>query len=145
MKRSYCKIVFRCIKGSLVRYLAILSIIALGVGFFAGLKSTMPAFLATGDKYVRDQALFDYRILSTIGFDDEVVAKLGELSGIRACEGAAFKDALITRKKNKEEGKEDLVSVVRFHTLTWDVNKPDLIEGRLPEKKNEVVVDAYSC
>jgi len=145
MKRSYWKIVFRCIKGSLVRYLAILSIIALGVGFFAGLKSTMPAFLATGDKYVHDQALFDYRILSTIGFEEEDVAKLGDYSGIRACEGAAFQDALVTRKKNKEEGREDLMSVVRFHTITEDVNRLDLIEGRLPEKENEVVVDAYSC
>ena len=145
MKGSYWKIVFRCIKGSLVRYLAILSIIALGVGFFSGLKSTMPAFFATGDKYIRNQALFDYRVLSTIGFDDEDVKRIGELSGVRACEGAAFADGILSRKKNKEEGKEDLVSVVRFHTITDEVNKLDLIEGRLPEKGNEAVVDAYAC
>jgi len=145
MKRSYWKIVFRCIKDSLMRYLAILAIIALGVGFFSGLKSTMPAFFATGDKYIRKQELFDFRILSTVGFDDADVKKIKEISGVRACEGAAFRDGLVTRKKNKDEGKEDLVSVVRFHTITEYVNKLDLIEGRLPEKENEVVVDAYSC
>ncbi len=128
-----------------MRYLAILAIIALGVGFFSGLKSTMPAFLATGDKYVRNQALFDYRILSNIGFDDGDVKKIGDLIGVRACEGAVFQDALVTRQKNRIEGKEDIVSVVRFHTITEYVNKLDLIEGRLPEKKNEVVVDAYAC
>ena len=145
MKRSYWKIVFRCIKGSLMRYLAILSIIALGVGFFAGLKSTMPAFFATGDKYVRDQALFDYRLLSTVGFADEDVEKIGGIAGVRACEGATFQDGLITRQKNKDEGKEDLVHVVRFHTITENVNILDLIEGRLPENAHEAVVDAYAC
>ena len=145
MKSSYWKIVFRSIKGSLMRYLAILMIIALGVGFFAGLKSTMPAFYATGEKYIRNQQLFDFRILSTIGLDEEDVEKIGELPGIRACEGAFFKDGIVTRKKNKEEGKDDLVSVVRFHTMTEQVNKLKLIKGRLPEKDNEVVIDAYEC
>ncbi|MBR5058396.1 MAG: ABC transporter permease, partial [Clostridiales bacterium] len=145
MKSSYWKIVFRCIKGSLMRYLAILAIIALGVGFFAGLKSTMPAFYATGKKYIRNQALYDFRIVSTIGLDDEDVEKIGATDGVRACEGAAFTDGLVTRRSGKEPGKEDLVSVVRFHTMTEDVNKLDLIEGRLPEKDNEVVVDAYAC
>ena len=128
-----------------MRYLAILMIIALGVGFFAGLKSTMPAFYATGEKYIRNQALFDFRILSTIGLDDGDVEKIAGLPGIRACEGAFFKDGIVTRKKNKEEGKDDLVSVVRFHTMTEQVNKLKLIKGRLPEKDNEVVIDAYEC
>ncbi|MBR5974348.1 MAG: ABC transporter permease [Clostridiales bacterium] len=145
MKRSYWKIVFRCIKRSLMRYLAILAIIALGVGFFAGLKSTMPAFFATGDRYVRNQALYDYRILSNVGFGDEDVARISAFDGVRACEGAVYRDGIVTRKKSKDEGKEELVSVVRFHTMTENVNKLDLIEGRLPERDNEVVVDAYAC
>ena len=144
MKKSYWKIVFRCIKGSLMRYLAILAIIALGVGFFAGLKSTMPAFLTTGDKYVKEQALFDFRILSTIGFDDEDAKKIADLPGVRSAEAAAYKDGIVSRKNAQDEEKE-LVSVVRFHTMTEDVNKLDLIEGRLPEKANEIVVDAYAC
>ena len=128
-----------------MRYLAILAIIALGVGFFSGLKSTMPSFFSTGEKYVSKQALFDYRILSTVGFADEDVKKIGEISGVRACEGAVFGDGLVTRQKSSDGENEDAVSVVRFHTMTEYVNKLDLIEGRLPEKPNEVVVDAYAC
>ncbi|MBR5417843.1 MAG: ABC transporter permease, partial [Clostridiales bacterium] len=144
MKKSYWKIVIRCIKGSLMRYLAILAIIALGVGFFAGLKSTMPAFLTTGDKYVREQALFDFRILSTVGFDEDDAKEIADLPGVRSAEAAAYKDGIISRKNAQDEEKE-LVSVVRFHTMTEEVNKLDLIEGRLPEKANEIVVDAYAC
>ena len=144
MKKSYWKIVFRCIKGSLMRYLAILAIIALGVGFFAGLKSTMPAFLTTGDKYVKEQALFDFRILSTVGFDEDDAEEIADLPGVRSAEAAAYKDGIVSRKNAQDEEKE-LVSVVRFHTMTEEVNKLDLIEGRLPEKANEIVVDAYAC
>ena len=144
MKKSYWKIVFRCIKGSLMRYLAILAIIALGVGFFAGLKSTMPAFLTTGDKYVKEQALFDFRILSTVGFDEDDAKEIADLPGVRSAEAAAYKDGIVSRKNAQDEEKE-LVSVVRFHTMTEEVNKLDLIEGRLPEKANEIVVDAYAC
>ncbi len=144
MKSSYWKIVLRTIKGSLMRYLAILAIIALGVGFFSGLKSTKPAFMKTGTDYIRKQALFDFRILSTIGFDEEDIEKIRTLPEVISCEGAFFSDGIVTRKKGKE-GKEDLVSVVRFHTMTKDINKLDLIEGRLPEKPDEVVVDAYAC
>ena len=144
MRSSYWKIVWRTIKGSLMRYLAILAIIALGVGFFAGLKSTKPAFMKTGTEYVRNQALFDFRILSTIGFGDEEIEKIRNLPEVLTCEGAVFSDCIVTRKKGVE-GKEDLVSVVRFHSMTDDVNKLDLIEGRLPENPNEVVIDAYAC
>lgn len=128
-----------------MRYLAILSIIALGVGFFAGLKSTMPAFFATGQKFVKDQALFDYRLLSTVGFDDEDVEELKKISGIRACEGAAYKDALVTRNPQAGEDPDETVSVVRFHTITENVNILRLIDGRLPEKPDEIVVDEYVC
>ena len=144
MKKSYWKIVFRCIKGSLMRYLAILAIIALGVGFFAGLKSTMPAFLTTGDKYVKEQALFDFRILSTVGFDEDDAKEIADFPGVRSAEAAAYKDGIVSRKNAQDEEKE-LVSVVRFNTMTEEVNKLDLIEGRLPEKANEIVVDAYAC
>ena len=127
-----------------MRYLAILAIIALGVGFFAGLKSTMPAFLTTGDKYVKEQALFDFRILSTVGFDEDDAKEIADLPGVRSAEAAVYKDGIVSRKNAQDEEKE-LVSVVRFHTMTEEVNKLDLIEGRLPEKANEIVVDAYAC
>ena len=41
----------REIKQSLGRYLAILGIVALGVGFFAGIKVTRPAMIKTADEY----------------------------------------------------------------------------------------------
>ena len=46
------KSTLREIRSSLGRYLAILAIVMLGVGFFCGLKSTKPAMVATANESV---------------------------------------------------------------------------------------------
>ena len=51
------KITLREIKNSLGRYLAILIIVALGVGLFAGLKVTRDAMVDTLDEYLAERNL----------------------------------------------------------------------------------------
>ena len=64
-RNVYNKNIRRTIFGSLGRYIAIMAIIALGVGFFAGVKNTKGATMETLDKYVQDQNMYDYRLIST--------------------------------------------------------------------------------
>ena len=49
LKRS----ALREIKAGLGRYLAMIAIIALGVGFFTGLKNSEPAMRATANTYLK--------------------------------------------------------------------------------------------
>ena len=51
----YVKTILRSIRLTLPRFLAIFAIIALGVGFFSGLKVTMPSFVYTADRYVDEE------------------------------------------------------------------------------------------
>lgn len=88
------KTAFREIKTSLGRYLAILAIIALGVGFFAGLRVTRTAMISTADHYLKDLAMFDDRILSTLGWTEEDVDAFRKLDGVSAAEGARSADVL---------------------------------------------------
>lgn len=134
----YWKTVFRTIRNSLGRFLAILAIIALGVGFYSGLSLTMPCFLETGNTFVRDHSLYDLRLISTIGFEEGDIEKISGTEGVRACAGAYLQDALV----NEEDA---TVSVVRFHSLTDGINEPELTAGRLPVAGNEVVLDGYRC
>ena len=67
------KSTFREIRSSLGRYLAILAIVALGVGFFSGLKVTQEAMVKTTDSYLSEHNLFDYRLVSTLGFEGKDV------------------------------------------------------------------------
>ena len=48
---------FRTIKSTLGRYLSIFAIIALGVGFFIGLRVTHDAMLKTADDYLTDASV----------------------------------------------------------------------------------------
>ena len=67
---------------TLGRYLAIVGIVALGVGFFAGVKTAKPAMLQTGAHYVEQTRMFDYRLISTLGMtpaDAEYFAALPEV------------------------------------------------------------------
>lgn len=134
---SYAKNLLRTITGSKSRFLAILAIIALGVGFFSGLKVTTPSFYKTGEDFIENQKLFDIRFISTIGFDEDDITKISELDGVETAAGASYSDAISTL--NGED------YVVRFHTLTEGVNVPSLTYGRMPQADNEVVVDGYRC
>ena len=77
----------REIRTSLGRYLAIFSIIALGVGFFAGLRVTRAAMLNTADEYLSELHMFDGRLLSTLGWAQEGVDAFAGLAGVRAAAG----------------------------------------------------------
>lgn len=136
MKKAFRKNIFRTIKKSMGRYMAILAIIALGVGFFAGLKVSKPAMMKTGEEYIENQAMFDYRLISTWGFNAEEIEQISQLEGIRAAEGAVWEDFIYTN----EEGSE---SCLKALSITEQVNKLTVTAGRLPEAANECVVDAY--
>ena len=75
MSKGMFKTTIREIRGSLGRYMAILAIVMLGVGLFTGLKATTPAMIITENEYLAEQDFFDFRLLSTIGFDPADVAE----------------------------------------------------------------------
>ena len=74
------KSTFREIRTSLARYLAIFAIVALGVGFFSGLKDCKESMVSTARKYLDRTNFYDYQILSSYGADDDSVA-LAEWQG----------------------------------------------------------------
>lgn len=125
---------FREIKKSLGRYLAILTIIALGVGFFAGLRICRPMLVDSADEYFRRQNFYDYRVISTIGFSEDNVLSLAEQTPIHAAEGGCYEDVLV------RIGGNDLV--FKAHSITENVNTLRLVAGRLPETDSECVLDA---
>ena len=94
MDRFSMKMLLRSIKSSLGRYLAIVAIVALGIGFYAGLQSSQPAMKETADEYVRSQNMYDFQLMSTLGLTKGDVAAFRQLEGVACAEGAYFADAL---------------------------------------------------
>lgn len=135
MVRTLLRSALREIRQSLGRYLAILAIVGLGVGFFAGLRMCQPAMMATGVDYIERQQLHDFRLISSLGFTAEDVEQFAALEGVAAARGAVFADFLT----ELDDGRE---LVLKAHSLTEDVNLPRLTAGRLPETAGECVGDA---
>ncbi|MBQ3281933.1 MAG: ABC transporter permease [Eubacterium sp.] len=124
----------REIKGSLGRYIAIMLIVALGVGFFSGLKVTKEDMITTGSDYVDESKMYDFIAMSSLGFDDESVGIIEKAPDVRLAEGSISKDILVRTESGADE-------VVKFMSMTEEVNKLELKYGRLPEKPDECVVD----
>ena len=75
VKRSYSKMILREFRHSFSRFLAIFAIIALGVGFLAGLLATTPDMRYSMDQYYRQTNLMDLRIVSTMGLTNEMLRR----------------------------------------------------------------------
>lgn len=135
MKSMMKKTTLREIRESLGRYLAILAIVALGVGLFAGLKITRTVMVESADAYWQEKQLYDYRLLSTLGFEEEDVLALAQKEDIRAVQGAVEADILYV----DEQGNEN---VLKAHSILEDINCLEIVAGRMPEADTECVVDS---
>ncbi|MDE7238474.1 MAG: FtsX-like permease family protein [Lachnospiraceae bacterium] len=135
MKSMMGRTTRREITGSFGRYIAIMAIIALGVGLFAGLKVTKPTMVQITDAYVTKHQLYDYRLISTFGLEEQDVDAFASLAYVRAAEGAVFADVIYYA------GEDDASRVASVHSLTQELNTLELRAGRMPEAANECVVD----
>ena len=67
MKKALLKDSVKEIKNTYKRFLSILLMAFLGVGFFAGLKASSPDMIDTIDKFYKQQNVYDIEVLSTLG------------------------------------------------------------------------------
>ena len=133
----------REIKGSLGRFMAILSIIALGVGFFSGVTITTPSMVRTLTDFLNEHEFYDYRLVSSVGWDDEDIKTLSAEEDVRYAEGANSVDVLFADSK-KFYADDTNSFVLKAHTMPDTVNGLELRRGRLPKRHGECVVDAYA-
>ena len=131
------KSTLREIKTSLARYLAIFAIVALGVGFFSGLRDCRESMVSTASRYLDRTNFYDYQILSSYGADDDSVALASSWDGVSAAEGSVQVDVMA---KSGDGDSRALKAI----SLPAEINKLNLVEGRLPQNVNECVVDSYS-
>jgi len=134
MVSTLFKSTLREIRQSLGRFLAILAIVGLGVGFFAGLRMAQPSMIATGASYMEQHSFHDFRLLSTLGFTEEDVEAFSRLEGIETAQGSVYTQFLWTQPSGKD-------LVLSAHMLTAGINEPNLIAGRMPSAPNECLGD----
>lgn len=127
----------RSITKSFGRYIAIAMIIALGAGMFVGLRSTKTDMVETGREYMRDQNMFDLRLLSTYGWDKSQLEPISQLPGIKEAKGVFYSDLIAQRQGGDES------AVYRFYTIPEKINRVVLLEGRMPQAPDECLADGF--
>lgn len=128
------KTALREIRRSFGRFVSITCIIALGVGFFAGLKIVLRDMTLTADGYYSEHSFYDYKLMCSYGYDVSSVTAASQNRNVTAAEGAYSQDALFTVGGND--------SVMKVCSQTESVNTLSLKYGRLAENAGECVADA---
>ena len=135
MKRSMmAKNLRQSIFRSMGRFIAIAVIIALGAAIFVGLRTTKADMVATGQKYMDAQNMFDLRLLSSYGWNRDQVSAVAGMEGVEDAEGVFYTDLIVSR----EDGED---AVYRFYTMPERINRLVLRGGRMPEAPDECLAD----
>lgn len=133
MKKALFKDSIKEIQKGFKRFISILLIVLLGVGFFAGIKATSPDMKKTLDMYFDEQNVFDIELISTLGLTNDDIDELKKIDSIENALGTYQTDAIVN------SGEKDVV--VKLETILNDMNKLKLVEGNIPQNSNECVVE----
>lgn len=152
--QSFRREVLRSIRGSLARFLAIMGIVALGCGFFAGLQMAGPDMRRAADNWYDGTQLWDLRIVSTLGFSENDLSRIAAVTGVEALMPAKSYDAMLrfgdeqiaarissldvgVAANSHTEGAFNVASAEKNY-----LNRLMLREGSWPKHPNECVISA---
>ncbi len=133
MKKALWTDLFREIWRTKARFLSILAIIALGVGFYAGIKATGPDMLATVDNYYDEYSLMDAKVLSAQGITADALDRLRQADGVQHVQPGYSIDVFL--------GESGRIGKVFSYEAEQPLNRYKVIEGRLPVASGEIAID----
>ena len=81
MKTMLFKHIFMKIRQNYKRFLSLLFMALLGIGFYAGIEACSPDMLKTLDKFYDDNDVYDIMIISNLGLNNKDVDSLSEIDG----------------------------------------------------------------
>lgn len=120
-----------CMVKTSKRFLSILVIVLLGVGFFAGIRAVAPDMQKTVDDYYEDTNMYDLSLTSTQGINNSIIEKLQKKYKIEV--STSF-DAITSKG-------EDYATKIISYQEDFEISKPELIKGKMPQSVDEVVID----
>lgn len=134
MKKALFKDSIKQIKKTNKRFISILLMAFMGVGFFAGVRATSPDMKVTLDTYLDKYNVYDINVVSTLGLTDDDVNAISKVDGVEKAFGTYSEDVFVTV--------DDEEVVVKAYAMEDDINKLELIEGSLPQNEDECVIES---
>ncbi len=141
MKKALAKDTIREIKRTKGRFLSIFLIVALGCGFFAGLKATMPDMVDSANGYFEENRLMDYKMMSSFGVRSQDVEAVKTAEGVEGVMAAYSKEVFYYYNEQNY-----VLKALSYSSITDDdspnkLNRPVLIEGRFPKESGECLIE----
>ena len=132
MTKSLIKDFQREIQKSKSRFISIMLIVALGVAFYSGVRSSLPAMYMTADASYDKENLMDIRVVGTLGLTESDIEAIKQVEGVQEIEGSYTTDFLCF--VNSKE------IVTRAVSMTKSINDVTLLEGEYPNIYNQCLV-----
>lgn len=143
MAKTYIKTIIREIWQSFGRFFAIFAIVALGVGFLAGLLATTPNMKLSVDQYYEEHNMTDIFIKSNLGLTKDDLKEVSKVKEVEYIMPVYVTDVLTGTSDN--ELLTSRIYGLPFESLNSKdskfINQLELIEGRMPRKNNECLVE----
>ena len=124
---------FRLIRRTFNRFFSLVMIVLIGVAFMMGLLSTRGIMENSVDIYADEYDLQDVQLFSSYGFDDDDVKAIESLDYVDKVFASKFADVY----SYTSEGES---MVTRIEEVKRDVDRFELLEGRLPVADGEVAI-----
>ena len=138
MTEAFRKDTLRTMRKTLNRFCSILLIVALGVGFFAGVRATGDDMRNTASDYYTDYNAMDIKVLSTLGFSQNDVEAVDAVAGVKQVYAGKYVDCLTLCQDNFLTR---VLSLPQDPESSQTMNRLRVLTGRLPQTANECVVD----
>lgn len=133
MKTKLLKHIFMKIKDNYKRFLSLICMAFLGVGFYAGIQSSSPDMLKTLDNFHDENNVYDISVISNVGLTEDDLLKLSKIKNVELAINIQEKDTYLEIEENNY--------VVKLIEYNSQMNNVYIKEGRLPKNNNEVSVD----
>ena len=127
------KHIFIKIKANYKRFLSLLSMALLGVGFYSGIQACSPDMLKTLDNFYDNNNVYDIEITSNLGMTEENLKDISKINNVEKAIGIYTKDVYLNTNNEKY--------VLKLIALNNEINKVYLEEGKLPNNNNEIAVE----
>jgi len=155
MTKALFRDTLRAIRNTLSRFVSIVIIVALGVGFYAGLKAVSPNMKQAAADFYAEHQLADVVVHSTAGFDAQDLKSVLALPGVESATLSRSIDGILYSMDEEDVMEQSMTGtsyVIRVIGYDFEQgvgsgsdrrNQLTLVDGRWPEKPQECVVSAY--
>ncbi len=134
---AYTRNAYREIRRSPGRFANILLLFFIGAGLFYGQQITVPSMEHSLDAYYDAANFFDIWLHEDTGFSEEDLAAFAALASAEHAQAETRFDALA-----QWNGGQGVIRVMSLQDGDAPLNRPTLVEGRMPTAPDECLADA---